>query len=159
MSSISIIGTVRVSSVKFRSIRTRALSASAGVGFPTAAPLAAAAEVSGRGRHLFRAKLAGRIGPTSAKQHKVHPSKLCYAKNMIYIQKDIKITYTNKKKQYRWRLTYLPSLLTRRQWHLWISGEVNPRVWVVLNHRDLSRHPCKEIIVEGLYGPSATLSR
>jgi hypothetical protein len=99
MSSMSIIGTVRVSSVKFRSIRTRALSASAGVGFPAAAPLAAAAEVSGRGRRLFRAKFAGRTGPTSAKQQEVHPSKLCYPKkkNMIYIEKDIKITYTNKK--------------------------------------------------------------
>jgi hypothetical protein len=96
MSSISIIGTVRVTSVKFRSIHTRALLASAGVGFPTAAPLAAAAEVSGRGRRLFRTKLAGRTGPTSAKQQEVHPSKLCYPKNMIYIQKDIKITYTNK---------------------------------------------------------------
>jgi hypothetical protein len=85
ISSISIIGTVRVSSVKFRSIHTRALSASAGVGFPAAAPLAAAAEVSGRGQCLFHAKLVGRTGPTSAKQHKVHPSKLCYPKNMIYI--------------------------------------------------------------------------
>jgi hypothetical protein len=97
MSSISIIGTVQVSSVKFRSIRTRALSASVGVGFPAAAPLAVATEVSGRGRRLFQAKLAGCTGPTSAKQHKVHPSQLCYRKNMIYIQKDIKITYTNKK--------------------------------------------------------------
>jgi hypothetical protein len=63
------------------------------------------------------------------------------------------------KKQYRWRLTYLPSLLTRRHWHSWISGEVNPRVWVVLNGGDLPRQPCKEVIVEGLYGPSTTLSR
>jgi hypothetical protein len=90
MSSISIIETMRVSSVKFRSIRTRALSASAGVGFPAAAPLAAAVEVSGRGRCMFRAKLAGRTGPTSAKQHKDHPSKLCYQKKKkhdIYLRK------------------------------------------------------------------------
>ena len=124
MSSISIIGTVRVSSVKFRSIRTRALSASVGVGFPTAAPLAAAAEVSGRGRRLFSAKLAGRTGPTSAKQQEVHPSKLCYPKKKhdIYLKRH-KNYICKQKKQYRWRLTHLPSLLTRRHWHSWISGE------------------------------------
>ena len=77
---MSIIGTVRVSSVKFRSIRTRALSASAGVGFPAAAPLAATAEVSGRGWRLFREKLAGRTCPTSAKPNKVYPAKTLLSK-------------------------------------------------------------------------------
>jgi hypothetical protein len=67
MSSISIMGTVRVSSVKFCSICLRALSACPAGGFPaTAAPPAAAAAAAGRGRRLFRAKLAGRTGPTSA---------------------------------------------------------------------------------------------
>jgi hypothetical protein len=36
------------------------------------------------------------------------------------------------KKLYRWRLTHIPSLLTRRHWYRWISGEVDPRIWVVL---------------------------
>jgi hypothetical protein len=81
MSSISIIGTVRVSSVKFRSIHTRALSASPAVGFPAAAaPLAAAAAVSGHGRRLFRAKLAGNTGPTSANNTKFTHQKLCHSK-------------------------------------------------------------------------------
>jgi hypothetical protein len=92
-------------------------------------------------------------------QHKGHSSETLSSKKHDIYLKDIKITYTNKnKKQYRRRLTYLSSRLARRHWHLWIPGEVNPRVWVVLNHRDLPRQPCKEIIVEGLYGPSATLS-
>jgi hypothetical protein len=58
---------------------------------------------------------------------------------MIYIseKKDIKITYENKK-LHRWRLTHLPSLLTRRHGYLWISRKVYPRIWVVLDSRDLS---------------------
>jgi hypothetical protein len=67
MSSISIMGTVRVRSIKFCSIYLRALSAYPAGGFPaTAAPPAVAAAAAGRGRRLFRAKLAGRTGPTSA---------------------------------------------------------------------------------------------
>jgi hypothetical protein len=68
-------------------------------------------------------------GSHICKQHKVHPSETLLSK-----KHDI---YANKKKQYRWRLTHLPSLLTRRHWHRWISGEVNPRVWVVLDGGDL----------------------
>jgi hypothetical protein len=99
MYSISIMGTVRVSSVKFYSIYLRALSACPAGGFPaTAAPLMAAAAACGRGRHLFRAKLAGRTGPTSACITRVTRQKALSSKNMIYIQKDIKITYANKKK-------------------------------------------------------------
>jgi hypothetical protein len=98
MSSISIMGTVRVSSVKFCSICLRALSASPAGGFPaTATPLAAAAAASGRGRRLFRAKLAGRTGPTSAMQHKGHPSETLSSKKHDIYLKNIKITYTNKK--------------------------------------------------------------
>jgi hypothetical protein len=160
MSSISIMGTVRVSSVKFCSICLRALSASPAGGFPaTATPLAAAAAASGRGRRLFHAKLVGRTGPTSAMQHKGHPSEtLSPKKHDIYL-KYIKKLHIQTKKQYRRRLTYLSSHLAWRHWHLWIPGEVDPDVWVVLNHGDLLRYPCKEIIIEGLYGPSATLSQ
>jgi hypothetical protein len=81
MSSISIMGTVRVSSVKFCSICLRALSACPAGGFPaTAAPPAAAAAAYGRGRRLFRAKLAGRTGPTSACNTRVTRQKLCHPK-------------------------------------------------------------------------------
>jgi hypothetical protein len=88
MSSISIMGTVRVSSVKFCSICLRALSACPAGGFPaTAAPPAAAAAACGRGRRLFRAKLAGRTGPTSACITRVTRQKTLSPKNMIYISK------------------------------------------------------------------------
>jgi hypothetical protein len=98
MSSISIMGTVRVSSVKFCSICLRALSASPAGGFPaTATPLAAAAAASGRGRRLFRAKLAGRTGPTSAGNTRSHPLETLSSKKHDIYLKDIKITYTNKK--------------------------------------------------------------
>jgi hypothetical protein len=81
MSSMSIIGTVRVSSVKFYSICLRALSASPAGGFPaTATPLAAAATASGRGRCLFRAKLAGHTGPMPAMQRKGHLSETLSSK-------------------------------------------------------------------------------
>jgi hypothetical protein len=63
------------------------------------------------------------------------------------------------KKNCRWRLTHLPSLLTERHWYHWIFGEVNPRIWVVLNSRDLSRQLRKKVVVEDLDGPSTTLSR
>ena len=39
---------------------------------------------------------------------------------------------------YRWRLTHLPSLLTRRHWYRWISGKIDPCIWVILNRWDLS---------------------
>jgi hypothetical protein len=68
-------------------------------------------------------------------------------KHDIYL-KDIKITYTNKKKQYGKRLTHLSLHLAGRHWHLWISGEINPCVWIILNHGDLPRQPCKELVVE-----------
>jgi hypothetical protein len=58
-------------------------------------------------------------------------------KNDIYNKNDIKITYTNKKKLQRWRLTHLPSLLTRRHGYLRISRKVYPCIWVILDHRDL----------------------
>jgi hypothetical protein len=62
------------------------------------------------------------------------------------------------KKLYRWRLTHLPSLLARWHWYRWISGKIDSRVWVVLDSGDLLRQPSKEVIVEGLHGPSTTLS-
>jgi hypothetical protein len=58
-------------------------------------------------------------------------------KNDIYNKNDIKITYTKKKKLQRWRLTHLPSLLTRRHGYLRISRKVYPFIWVILDHRDL----------------------
>ena len=86
ISSISIIGTVRVSSVKFFSTYLRALSASPVGGFPaTATPLAVEAAASSCGWHLFRAKLAGRTGPTSAGNTRSHPLETLSSKNMIYI--------------------------------------------------------------------------
>jgi hypothetical protein len=63
------------------------------------------------------------------------------------------------KKLDRWRLTHLPSLLTRRQWYRWISGKVDPCIWIILDHWDLSRQPREEVIIEGLGGPPTTLSR
>jgi hypothetical protein len=67
----------------------------------------------------------------------VYPSNtLEYKKIDIYNKNDIKITYTTKKLQ-RWRLTHLPSLLTRRHGYLKISRKVYPFIWVVLDHRDL----------------------
>jgi hypothetical protein len=41
-------------------------------------------------------------------------------KNYIYKQKKKK-----KKKRYRWRLTHLPSLLTRTHWYGWISRKID----------------------------------
>jgi hypothetical protein len=55
-SSISAMGTVRVSAVKFRLIRLRTLSASPAGRFPAiAASPAAVATASGHGQRLFRA--------------------------------------------------------------------------------------------------------
>ena len=74
-------GTVRVSAVKLRSIRLRALSASHVGRFPvTTGPLAAEAAASGHGRRLFHAKSVGRTGPTSARNTKYTHQKLCYPK-------------------------------------------------------------------------------
>jgi hypothetical protein len=68
----------------------------------------------------------------------VYPSNtLAYKKNDIYNKNDIKITYTKKKKLQRWRLTHLPSLLTRRHGYLRISRKIYPCIWVILDHRDL----------------------
>jgi hypothetical protein len=76
------------------------------------------------------------MGPTSACNKGSPIRNSVIQKHDIYIKKDIKITYATKKLD-RWRLTHLPSLLTRRHWYCWISGEVDPRVWVVLNSWDL----------------------
>ena len=62
---------------------------------------------------------------------------LWHTKNDIYNKNDIKITYANKKKLQRWRLTHLPSLLTRRHGYLKISRKIYPCIWVILDHRDL----------------------
>jgi hypothetical protein len=58
-------------------------------------------------------------------------------KKMIYITKRHKNYICKQKKLQRWRLTHLPSLLTRRHGYLWISREVYTRIWVVLDSRDL----------------------
>ena len=63
------------------------------------------------------------------------------------------------KKLDRWRLTHLPSLLTTRHWYRRISVKIDPCIWVILDSWDLSRQPSKEVIIEGLCGPSTTLSR
>jgi hypothetical protein len=65
-------------------------------------------------------------------QHNVHPSKTLLSKKTIYIYQTKKL-HIQTKKLYRRRLTHLPSLLTRRHWYRWISGKVNPYVWVVLD--------------------------
>jgi hypothetical protein len=97
-SSISAMVTVRVSEIKFHSILLRTLLASPAGRFPaTAAPPVAAAAASGRGRRLFREKSAGRTSPTSAHNTMSTHQKLCYKKTCHIYQKDIKITYANKK--------------------------------------------------------------
>jgi hypothetical protein len=43
--------------------------------------------------------------------------------------------------------------------YVWVSGEVDPCIWVILDHRDLTCPPVKKIVFEGLYIPPSTLSR
>jgi hypothetical protein len=138
-SSISIMGTVRVSSVKFRSIRLRALSASPAGRVPC---YCCSPGGGSCGLWPWAAPVPCKIGRPHGShictQHNVHPSKTLLSKNMIYISKRHKnYICKQKKKLYRWRLTHLPSLLTRRHWYRWISGKVDPRIWVVLDSGDL----------------------
>jgi hypothetical protein len=63
---------------------------------------------------------------------------LWHTKKMIYITKRHKNYICKQKKLQRWRLTHLPSLLTRRHGYLWIPRKVYPCIWVVLDRRDLS---------------------
>jgi hypothetical protein len=66
-SSISAMGTVRVSEVKFLSTHLNTLLASSARGPPAATGLpAAGGPASGRGRHLFLMKFARCTGPTSS---------------------------------------------------------------------------------------------
>jgi hypothetical protein len=100
ISSISIIGTVRVSSVKFCSTCLRALSASPAGGFPaTATPLAAGS----CGLWPWTTPVPHKVGRPHRShicmQHKGHPSETLSSKKHDIYLKDIKITYTNKKKK------------------------------------------------------------
>jgi hypothetical protein len=122
-SSISTIGTVRVSAVKFHSTRLSTLSTSPDWEFSC----------------YYWSPGRSDCGPWPRMMHvpciidRSHWSHICMQqtyirqilwhikKMMIYNKNDIKITYTTKKKLQRWRLTHLPSLLTRRYWYLWVS--------------------------------------
>jgi hypothetical protein len=100
-SSISAMGTVRVSEVKFRSTHLKTLSASPAGGHPAATgPLAAAGAASGRGRHLVLAKSARCTGPTSAHNKHISVNYSGIQKNDIY-KNNIKI----KKKKLKRKLT------------------------------------------------------
>jgi hypothetical protein len=97
-SSISAIGTVRVSAVKFRSTRLRTLSASLAGRFPaTAAP----PMVDSCGFWLRTTPVPCIIdrshGPTSACNKHLPIKYTGIQKNDIYHKNDIKITYANKK--------------------------------------------------------------
>jgi hypothetical protein len=63
-----------------------------------------------------------------------------------------------QKKKKRYKLTHLSSLLARKYRYLRVSQEINPSIRVILYEWDLSRQPCKQVIIKGLIGPSTTLS-
>jgi hypothetical protein len=84
-SSISAMGTARVSAVRFRSTRLKTLSASPAGGPPVAVgPSTAAGTASGRGRRLVLEKSVGCTGPTSVHNRYIVVNTLIHIKNDIY---------------------------------------------------------------------------